>query len=139
MEQISASWEFILNLLQNHSIEVFGKWRHFQIRLLLWEMQVVRYFLCVRILVKNHWTDCWIVTVAYLKSSHQRPSVKKGALKNFANFTGKHLCWSVFSIKLQARGPATFLRRDSNTAVFPWNFRSSFEKKNCETKEVYEE
>ena len=25
-----------------------------------------------------------------------------GALKNFANFTGKHLCWSLFLIKLQA-------------------------------------
>ena len=23
-------------------------------------------------------------------------------LKNFANFTGKHLCWSLFLIKLQA-------------------------------------
>ena len=30
------------------------------------------------------------------KSSHQRCSVKKGVLKNFANFTGKHLCWSLF-------------------------------------------
>ena len=27
---------------------------------------------------------------------------KVGGLKNFANFTGKHLCWSLFSIKLQA-------------------------------------
>ena len=28
----------------------------------------------------------------------QPPKVfyKKGALKNFANFTGKHLCWSLF-------------------------------------------
>ena len=26
---------------------------------------------------------------------------KKGALKNVANFTGKHLCWSLFSIKLR--------------------------------------
>ena len=27
------------------------------------------------------------------KSSHRRGSVKKGALKYFVNFTGKHLCW----------------------------------------------
>ena len=27
---------------------------------------------------------------------------KIGGLKNFANFTGKHLCWSLFSIQLQA-------------------------------------
>ena len=31
----------------------------------------------LEILVKNLWTDCWIVTAAYLKkSSHQRCSVK---------------------------------------------------------------
>ena len=27
---------------------------------------------------------------------------KVGGLKDIANFTGKHLCWSLFSIKLQA-------------------------------------
>ena len=27
---------------------------------------------------------------------------KIGVLKNFANFTGKHLCWSVFLINLEA-------------------------------------
>ena len=26
-----------------------------------------------------------------------------GSLKNFANVTGKHLCWGLFLIKLQAR------------------------------------
>ena len=50
-----------------------------------------------------------------LKSSHRSPPeavlsikkqppevfVKKGVLENFANFTGKHLCWSLFLIKLQ--------------------------------------
>ena len=33
------------------------------------------------------------------RSSHRRCSVEKGALKNFANFTGVYLCWSVFLIK----------------------------------------
>ena len=28
--------------------------------------------------------------------------LKKSVLKNFANHTGKHLCWSLFLIKLQA-------------------------------------
>ena len=36
-------------------------------------------------------------------SNHQRCSVKKGVLKKIANFTGKHLCWSFFLIKLQLR------------------------------------
>ena len=33
------------------------------------------------------------------RSSHRRCSVKKGVLKKFAYFTGKHLCWSLFLIK----------------------------------------
>ena len=30
----------------------------------------------------------------YSKSSHRKCSVKKGVLRNFAKFTGKHLCQS---------------------------------------------
>ena len=29
------------------------------------------------------------------RRSHQRFSIKRPALKNFAIFTGKHLCWSL--------------------------------------------
>ena len=41
----------------------------------------------------------------------QSPGVfyKKGVLKKFGNFTGKHLCWSLFL--------KTLLKRDSNTGV----------------------
>ena len=35
------------------------------------------------------------------RSSRRRCSVKKGALKNFANFARKHLCWSLFFKKLK--------------------------------------
>ena len=42
---------------------------------------------------------------------------KRCVHKNFANFTGKHLCWGLFLIKLQALRPATSLKRDS-THVF---------------------
>ena len=42
------------------------------------------------------------------RSSHQRYSVKIGELKNFVNFTRKHLCWSLFLTKLQASGPPLF-------------------------------
>ena len=44
--------------------------------------------------------------------------VKKGVLKYFANFTGKHLRWSLFLIKRQDFWIATLLKRDSNTSVF---------------------
>ena len=43
---------------------------------------------------------------------------KIGILKNFANFIGKHLRWSLFLIKSQSQGPATLLKRDSNTGDF---------------------
>ena len=43
---------------------------------------------------------------------------KKDALKNFANFTLKHLCWSLFWIKFQAWRPATLLKWDSSIAKF---------------------
>ena len=44
--------------------------------------------------------------------------LKIGVRKNFANFTGKHLCWSLFLINLQALRPAALLKRDPNTSVF---------------------
>ena len=43
---------------------------------------------------------------------------KKAVLKNFALFKGKHLCWSLFWIKLQAFRTATLFKRDFNTGVF---------------------
>ena len=55
-----------------------------------------------------------------LTSSHRRCSVTKAVLKNFAIFTGKHLCWSLFFIKLQLWSPAILLKRDSNTGLFLW-------------------
>ena len=46
---------------------------------------------------------------------------KIDVLKNFENFTGKHLCWSFFFMKLQTFRPATLLKRDSNTGNLLWN------------------
>ena len=37
------------------------------------------------------------------RSTHRRCSIRKGVLRNFAKFTGKHLCQSLFLIKLQAK------------------------------------
>ena len=42
----------------------------------------------------------------------------KVVLKNFAIFTRKQLCWSLFLIRLQDFKPATLLQRDSNTGAF---------------------
>ena len=50
------------------------------------------------------------------KSSQQSCSIKKAVLINFAIFTGKPLCWSLF-FNTQAFRPATLFKRDSNSGV----------------------
>ena len=75
------------------------------------------------------WQDCKIFTKLVpsqtpSRSSHRRCSVEKGVLKNLRNFTGKHLCWSLFLIKLQTFRPATLLRRETKTGFFLWNLRN---------------
>ena len=55
------------------------------------------------------------------RNDHRSCSVKKDVLKNFANSTGKHLCWSLFSIKSQTCRSATLLKRYSNAGFFLWN------------------
>ena len=40
------------------------------------------------------------ITQYIYRSSHQRRSIKIGVLKNFAKFTGKHLCQSLFFNKV---------------------------------------
>ena len=65
-------------------------------------------------------------------SSHQRCSIKKVALKNFAKFPGKHLWHSLFLIKLQAWGLELYQERDSGLGVFLWflpNFKNIFFQK----------
>ena len=49
---------------------------------------------------------------SYLRSSHQRCSVKRGVLRNFTNFTGKHV-----SLR-----PATLLKKRPWRRCFPVNF-----------------
>ena len=51
---------------------------------------------------------------------NSRPVVfcEKGVLRNFAKFTGKHLCQSLFFNKVTGLRPATLLKRDSSTSVF---------------------
>ena len=57
------------------------------------------------------------------RNSHWRCSVKKGVLKNFADFTAKHLCWRLLLIKLQPWGPTPLVKRGSNAGIFLRNLR----------------
>ena len=61
----------------------------------------------------------YILTLTILTQPPEQNSeaAAGGVLKNFANFTGKHLCWSLFFTKLQAFRPATLLKK-TPTQVF---------------------
>ena len=63
----------------------------------------------------------------WFRSNHRRYSIKKGVLRNFAKFTGKHQCQSLFLIKLKASDLQLCLKRDSGTGVFLWILQNSEE------------
>ena len=46
-----------------------------------------------------------------IRSSHRRCSVKKDVLRNFAKFTGKHLCQSLFFNKVAGLRPEKCFRK----------------------------
>ena len=62
--------------------------------------------------------------------------LKIDVLKNFALFTGKHLCWSLFLIHLQAFRPATFLERGSSMC-FPVNIATPTQVFSCAYCEIF--
>ena len=88
------------------------------------------------------WASLWITLLIYMgdsiinytvwqsgclqmsnfKSSNQRCSIKKGALKNFAKFTRKHLCQSLFFDKVVGLRPATLLKEKLWHRWLPVNF-----------------
>ena len=57
-------------------------------------------------------------SISICRSSHQRCSVTKRVLRNFAKFTGKHLSKSLFFKKLAALRPATLFKKGSGTDIF---------------------
>ena len=71
----------------------------------------------VRVIHENSYT---LKEAATTRNSRLQMFFKIVVLKNFAIFAGKHLCWSLFEIKLQAWKPATLLKRGSNPVFFLW-------------------
>ena len=79
-----------------------------------------------KIIIRHNKVAKWLFNYFFKKIQKQPPEVKKqspegfckkGVLKNFANFTEKHLCWSLFN-KVASLQPASFLKRDSNSSAF---------------------
>ena len=57
-----------------------------------------------------------------LRSSLPEVFCKKAVLRNFAKFTGKHLCQSLLSNKVAGLRPATLLKKRLGHSCFPVNF-----------------
>ena len=54
----------------------------------------------------------WNINETYVRSSHRRCSVRKGVLRNFVKFTGKHLCQSLFFDKVRGlRQACNFIKK----------------------------
>ena len=60
-----------------------------------------------------------------IRSSRPELFCKKVVLKNFAKFTEKHLCWSLFSSKVADVRPATLLKNKLRHRYFHLNFVKS--------------
>ena len=63
----------------------------------------------------------------YFKSSHQRCSIRKGILRYFAKFTGKHLCQSLFFNKVALNKVAgslacNFIKKEALAQVLSCEF-----------------
>ena len=58
------------------------------------------------------------------RSSCSQIVIKISVDKNFAIFTGKHLCWSPFLRRLQVLKRASLLKGDSDKGVFLWILRN---------------
>ena len=56
------------------------------------------------------------------RSSHRRCSLRKGVLRNFTKFTGKHLCQSLYFNKVAGLKTATLLKSRFWHRCFPVNF-----------------
>ena len=62
-----------------------------------------------------------IITISY-RYSRQGVFCKKGVLRNFTNFTEKHLCQSLFFNKVAGLRSATLLKKRLWHRCFPANF-----------------
>ena len=65
---------------------------------------------------------CQLMWQILYRSSRPEVFCKKGVLTNFAKFTGKYLCQSLFFNKVVGLSPATLLKKRLCHMCFPDNF-----------------
>ena len=67
-------------------------------------------------------TDNSLIWLRWFRSSRPEVLCKKGVLRNFTKFTGKHLCQSLFLNKVAGLRPATLLKKRLWHRCFSVNF-----------------
>ena len=76
-----------------------------------------------------------------LNSSYPRCTVDKCVLKNFTNFTGKHMCWSLFCNKVAVLRSFNFIKKKFRPSWFQVKFakllRTPILKNICERLLLY--
>ena len=77
---------------------------------------------CIRCIRRNRIDIFGIIFITTIRSSRPDVFCKKSVLKNFAKFTGKHLCQSLFFNKIEGLRPATLLKKRLWHRCFPANF-----------------
>ena len=88
----------------------------------------ILHFLCFSVCIRNFIENllilmkmlCW--KISSYRSSHPQVFCKKGVLRNFAKFTGKHLCQRLFFNKVARLRQATLLKKSLWHRYFPMNF-----------------
>ena len=91
---------------------------HFQLKIYTCGSKI--YYL----LLMKHMPMSHFFSFMFLRKQPLEMLCKKRIYKVFANFTGKHLCWSLFFNKVAGIIPATLLKRHSGTGVFLWILRN---------------
>ena len=116
------NWIYFLlpNLIWKDAISLYLLLRVNQGNWLLFEKLKGNYSLkrkkqSVRVIREN---SCMLKEAVTTRSSRSQMLFKIGVLENFAIFTGKHPCWSLFKIKLQVRKPAALLTRTLTQSFF---------------------
>ena len=98
--------------------------RHHLFKIHMQQTGLSDYHMVINTFLKPNLWKLWPKIIHYRSyknfdgSSRQEVFCKKGILRNFAKFPGKHLCQSLFFNKVAGLRPATLLKRDSGTGVF---------------------
>ena len=81
---------------------------------------LIKYVLLIRFFQISivQWYDRTFVTFKAFRSSHSQMFYKIGVFENFAKFTGNHLCWSPFLLRLHAK--------ETPLQVFLYDFCETF-------------